>query len=904
MTIDELRNALRARLDRYEIEQDPAAVLDPAALVDALALAEAIEGRSRQHAEAAAAVGLLHWYRYLLLPDPDDRPDLYEAVAVFEKISNSRPDLVPEPLLTTFAEVKKKLGRQLLTSSTNYAAPADDRDGKARTAVKLASLLLRRHELDGSLVDLDEAINILTTVVPSGHDSASHSEALTVALFLRYEATGDDRDLDKLITIGRSLLNRDQPQKTAQLSMIALAHYRRFQLISDSNDLDYAVELGRQAAATALPGNPELPGIQSNLSVALRVRFERREAPHDLDEAINMAATAVHTTPRDHPELPRYLTNLGLALRERYERYRAAPDLDEAINIARTAAHATSPKHTDRAGILLNLGGTLLLAGDSYAMEAVEVLREATELAATPSLRALTATYLGRASAATADWALATNGFEIAIDAVSQMAGHGFSRDDSEFHLARFASLASNAAACAVNAGEPLRAVELWEHGRGLLLKRSLDLRADLTELARKAPELGSRFVMLRNKLDREYERDMSAPSGHWPSDIPRDRLQQQWTDLLTEIRELPGFERFLDRLPVTEMLAAAQRGPIVLLNVSTYRSDAIALTADGVRVIPLPAVNPAEVKRQQAVFDTAMAFAWIRPDPRLDDVLEWLWDTVAEPVLHGLGLVADCDREQRLPRLWWCPSGPLSFLPLHMAGYHRAGAGDLRTTLDLVVSSYTPTVSALIHARRKHTRTAPPRVLAVLAADVATLPALPFAVREIEALGQRFPSQVDLLANAEATRAAVLSALATTTTVHFACHGVTTRDDPSSSGLALNDQLLTVRDLTQVQLDGTELAYLSACHTAAPNWSLADEATNLATAFQLAGFRHVVANLWSVPDKVAETISHLFYDALGDGFTIDADQAAFAVHTAMRTLRERYPEQRAWLLATIHVGS
>jgi hypothetical protein len=35
-----------------------------------------------ENAEAAAVVGLLHWYRFLLLPEPDDRHDLDEALGL------------------------------------------------------------------------------------------------------------------------------------------------------------------------------------------------------------------------------------------------------------------------------------------------------------------------------------------------------------------------------------------------------------------------------------------------------------------------------------------------------------------------------------------------------------------------------------------------------------------------------------------------------------------------------------------------------------------------------------------------------------------------------------------------------------------------------------------------------
>src|SRR5262249_49847246 len=112
-----------------------------------------------------------------------------------------------------------------------------------------------------------------------------------------------------------------------------------------------------------------------------------------------------------------------------------------------------------------------------------------------------------------------------------------------------------------------------------------------------------------------------------------------------------------------------------------------------------------------------------------------------------------------------------------------------------------------------------------------------------------------------------------------------------------------TVRDLVRVHLDNAELAYLSACETAYSDPPLADEAVHLATAFQLAGFRHVIANLWPITDEVAERISHLFYEAMRGDDHPAADHAAVALHTATRTLRNRYPEQHTWWTATIHVG-
>ena len=52
------------------------------------------------------------------------------------------------------------------------------------------------------------------------------------------------------------------------------------------------------------------------------------------------------------------------------------------------------------------------------------------------------------------------------------------------------------------------------------------------------------------------------------------------------------------------------------------------------------------------------------------------------------------------LPHIWWCPTGPLTFLPLHAACQKNKGGID--GTFDYAISSYTPTVNALLQARAK----------------------------------------------------------------------------------------------------------------------------------------------------------------------------------------------------------
>src|ERR1700761_3734970 len=50
-------------------------------------------------------------------------------------------------------------------------------------------------------------------------------------------------------------------------------------------------------------------------------------------------------------------------------------------------------------------------------------------------------------------------------------------------------------------------------------------------------------------------------------------------------------------------------------------------------------------------------------------------------------------------PRLWWCPTGILSFLPFHAAGLYGPHAPTGSKLSEFVISSYTPTLTALLNA-------------------------------------------------------------------------------------------------------------------------------------------------------------------------------------------------------------
>ena len=282
-----------------------------------------------------------------------------------------------------------------------------------------------------------------------------------------------------------------------------------------------------------------------------------------------------------------------------------------------------------------------------------------------------------------------------------------------------------------------------------------------------------------------------------------------------------------------------------------------------------------------------------------LTDLQGWLWDTVAEPVLDELGAHRTPEGPTSTwPRVWWCPTGALTVLPLHSAG--RRDDAPERSVLDRVVSSYTPTLRALLEARtpRDRSRGAESmgdpdpagRLLLVQVDDAPGQPPLDGS-RERAVLLDHIPvERRTVLAGSQATRDAVLKVLPKYRWVHFTCHGDQDLHDPSRGGLLLYDEMLSIADITAGRFHG-DFAGLSACKTAVGGIDLLDEAITLAAALHYTGYRHVVASLWSVQDDAStEVFTRLYEEIVIDG-RLKPDLAAAALHDAVRDIRDRHPD-------------
>jgi hypothetical protein len=504
----------------------------------------------------------------------------------------------------------------------------------------------------------------------------------------------------------------------------------------------------------------------------------------------------------------------------------------------------------------------------------------------------------GRLAAERGQWQEATRRYAEAIAVLPAVVGYGLGRRSQEHAIAGWTGIPLGAAAMAVAAGRPEQAVELLEAGRGLLLVQGMETRASFDAVRDIAPELAARLEATAAAMRGGSEWEEPAPGGGSHARRQRRRdLAGQWERAVAEVRALPGLTGFLAAPGADRLHAAAADGPIAVVNASIQRCDALLVTRDGVHQVALDTTADAVAERAtaflRAVLEPGEHLADHSTDAVILETLQWLWRVVARPVLAELDLLGRQDTKD-LPRLWWCPTGPMAFLPLHAA--QEDGADGV---LDRVIPSYTPTIRALEHAGAAGPASSASDVLVVAQPGQG----LAWAAEEATVVGESF-SHTTVLSNAAATREAILAALPSATIAHFACHGVLEVDAPSTSGIRLHDGTMTVLDVSRLHLRSAELAYLSACSTAVGGIELADEAIHLTSALQLAGFRQVIGTLWPVPDLLAVQVAADVYTRLASrNGTVGPPQGAAALHQAVHDLRDSYPARPFLWASYVRIG-
>ncbi|RST09351.1 CHAT domain-containing protein [Streptomyces sp. WAC05374] len=896
------------------------------------------------------------WFRYVHARRPEDLDEaagLLDSDAVRE-VSSADHVMLFGALTAQVQRARYREGRGLdalhasvAAARESLGAAADTDPGRPGVLVQLGMSLFYLYQHVGDLATLDEAVDHAREAVRLLGDEALDGQAGLDALYVlgtslaeRGADTGSLDDLDTAVRTLRRLHASPEAVSTREFHGLGFALTQRFDRCGDPADLNEAVGLLRRAAESC---EFEKAIVLSGLSSALLLRYRHGGDGSDLDEALATARRAADEVAAHDPGSVPTLSSLVAALIDEQQRHPERVDADELVTLCRRVVDLAPPDHAALGLFHHNLGIAQKVQAD--ATEPDEIFRMLSELrgrtvvpfGVVEAVAGLTKAAHSEVLAATqrirSAWAAALTLYpldmvsaldllEHAVELIPLVAPRRIARADQQHAVKDLSALVTFTAAASLDAGEqrhpearylPLRpyaarsALQTLEQGRAVLLSQMLDTRGDISDLRRHHADHADRFLRLRDLLDGE---------GDGPVD--RARAAAELTATIEEIRGFEGFASFARQPEPEALLAAAEAGPIVVFNCDETRCDALLVTGGGVRHLALPRLTHAELTSRADLFHRTLA---VVADPRtgwraqreaqrtLSGILGWLWDVAVEPVLLALDIGPGSGQDGEPPRVWWSPGGLLGSLPLHAAGHHAdsAGGGD-RTVLDRVVSSYTPTIRALRHARRpRPAGGGPGRSLVVAMPSTPGAPPLAGASEEAAAVAALLPEPTTVVAGPP-TRAAVLAGLADARVIHLACHAVTDAGDPSRSRLLLWDHrtsALTVAGVASVALERAELAYLSACRTTYTAASdLLDEAIHLTSAFQLAGFRHVVGTLWEVDDMISARVAKGFYMSLSAAGGLDCARSAAALRTSVLALRDEYPATPSLWAGYLHAGA
>lgn len=250
------------------------------------------------------------------------------------------------------------------------------------------------------------------------------------------------------------------------------------------------------------------------------------------------------------------------------------------------------------------------------------------------------------------------------------------------------------------------------------------------------------------------------------------------------------------------------------------------------------------------------------------------------------------------MPKVVWCPTGLLTFLPIHAAGYHN-DASD-RTVIDRVISSYTSTIRALKHTRAQVSGPHIAQNVFVAAVSQKALHLAEIEATVVQKAVERWSNVQHVQVTKRITKKGFCDGLPDKSIVHLVCHA-TSDADPSSSRVLLEDGDLTIAEISRLSYRNNSLVYLSACSTAFSEAALLqDECLTLSSAFQAAGFARVIGTLWDAEDRISMAVATMFYDCLGG----DLSESSVALHRAVCKIRDAHRSSPSLWAPYIYVGT
>ena len=453
----------------------------------------------------------------------------------------------------------------------------------------------------GDLTDLENAISNLHRAVklsPHGHaDMASFLNNLSNVFQSRFGHTGDLADLENAISnLQRAieLTPHGHVGMPSLLNNLGNAFQSRFCLTGDLIDLENAISNKQRAVELTSHSHADMPSRLNNLGNAFQYRFRLTGDLADLENTISNLQRAVELTPLGHAFMPSRLNNIGGAFESRFRRTGDLADLENAISNFQRAIELTPHGHADMPPWLSNLGNAFVsrfqyTREPGHLDQAISAYRSsATHITGAPSLRLHAAKTWARLSQLSLN-ADTLEAFRTAIELLAQVAGLEQTVSKRYTNLGDASNLAMSASAAAIDAGQIETAVEWLEQGRCLVWNQIQQLRTPVENLRAHSPSLADRFLRIATELETFGSRQMKSITSS-EADISQMitaqdetqrhvELAKEWTELLDEIRALPGYSDFLHPPTCSNLFADLPLdGTVVIFNIHMDRCDALAL--------------------------------------------------------------------------------------------------------------------------------------------------------------------------------------------------------------------------------------------------------------------------------------------------------------------------------------
>ena len=539
----------------------------------------------------------------LLLDNRFDRSgnpeDLERAISVLLQLLARRPSPHPEryntlinlgsSLRTLFVQTGQK---KHLNDAETFLREAIEllpensegkRDSRATALNNLSAVLLAKYE-GGNCQDLREAIRFQMEALKlksSSEESFLSSLSNLVAIqFSAYEIPRDALQLS---------LTPYKPVK--DLVAQPTSDEGKETQVEIEVDLNVMIGLCEEALENAISTNPHYPAILNNLGNILRLRFQsnmrlkdkRESAKADLDRGIQLLEQSLGIIEQRYPQSPQFSTaclNLGTAF---FQKASISNGDDAAVSQYRDVGAASFKKGATSAyaptSTKFMIAKTWAIQAEHYGHPtALEAFRYSISLL--PLLAALNT--------------------DLELRQERLMGGHGASNENL-----RTDGLAIRAAGCAIRSGKLEEAIELLEEGRAVFWTQAMQVRSPMHDLEAEYPNMAEKL----RKLGRSLEAGSFSRHGiggekellTTHAEATRLRLLNvEWEETLTAVRQLPKFADFLcpRRFSVLQSACSERRHfedvdvgvgkTIVILCATSKNTDALILTAKGVKHLPL----------------------------------------------------------------------------------------------------------------------------------------------------------------------------------------------------------------------------------------------------------------------------------------------------------------------------